>query len=133
MSQPPNHQKRRANTHGVEVTPSAGPAGPFNVPTAALLRNITVDRSGSTSRLQRQADTATLDISPEDWVVLQEYKEYTPVESFLDFEQAVQDSLGADDPTDASLPLPLVPLKVFRERVSATCSFSCSVHSQPCR
>lgn len=109
--------KRKRNQHGVEIlsiaSPSVAPAPP-----PPISRHITVDRS-DTNRLRLQVGTSVLNISPEDWAVLQEHKEYRPVDSFLDFEQSVQNSLGPDTSADDSQKSSTGP-KAHKERVSHT-------------
>lgn len=107
--------KRKRNQHGVEILSSAGPSTTLPPP-PALSRHITFDRS-ETNRLRLQTGVSTLNISPEDWAVLQEHDEYRPVDSFLDFERSVQESLGADNAIDEGQPPFTIP-KVPKERVS---------------
>lgn len=105
--------KRKRAPHRVEITTSAGPVLP---PPTAVSRHLTLDRSTTSSRLRVQTGISEIELSAEDIAVLQEHAEFcVPAESFLDFEQSVQDSLGPDILHDNTPPATLPKSK---ERVS---------------
>lgn len=98
-------QTKRKRQHRVEVSTSAAPSLP---PPVAVSRHITLDRSDTSSRLRVQTDTSEVELSAEDLAILQDHAEFcVPAESFLDFEQSVQNSLGPDIiPDDTQRPAP---------------------------
>lgn len=103
---------KRKRQHGVEITTTAGPS---LQPPTTVSRHITFDRS-DTSRLRVQTSTSEVELSEEDLAILQDHAEFcVPAETFLDFEQSVQDSLGPDAVNDNIEP-PTLPKS--KERVS---------------
>lgn len=78
----------------VEIT-STQNTGALDAPAAPSGRTVTFSTRQLTSRRVPHTDTANVSLSKEDLVILQRHPEYElPTNSFLDFEQAVQDDLA---------------------------------------